>query len=248
MEFPSLPENVGFARNAAAVFASRLDFTLDELDDIRMAVSEAVTNAVVPRLRERAGHCPHHRRSRRRLTGHHRGGPRQGDPRRGVGETARQTPLRPTSTWASGFTSSASAWTGTSRTRVGGGTRIRMVKRPAQAKRQEPAASSSSRSMTGRRRRAPGGRRSREGPSTERGARWRPGPTGSPPGPRLSPPEHPGADRPGPVRRPEARERLIEANLRLVMSVAAPFHWARAAAGGLVSSGLRRPDAGGRQV
>lgn len=47
MEFPSLPENVGFARSAVAMFASRLDFTLDELDDIRMAVSEAVTNAVV---------------------------------------------------------------------------------------------------------------------------------------------------------------------------------------------------------
>lgn len=47
LEFPSLPENVGFARNATAIYASRLDFTLDEIDDIRMCVSEAVSNAVV---------------------------------------------------------------------------------------------------------------------------------------------------------------------------------------------------------
>lgn len=47
MTFPSLPENVGFARAAVAFFASRLDFTLDELDEIKVAVSEAVSNAVI---------------------------------------------------------------------------------------------------------------------------------------------------------------------------------------------------------
>ncbi|BAS27553.1 anti-sigma F factor [Limnochorda pilosa] len=47
MEFPSLPENVGFARASVAFFASQLDFTLDELDEIKVAVSEAVSNAVV---------------------------------------------------------------------------------------------------------------------------------------------------------------------------------------------------------
>lgn len=46
-EFPSLPENIAFARTAAAVYASRLDFTLDEIDDIKTCVSEAVTNVVV---------------------------------------------------------------------------------------------------------------------------------------------------------------------------------------------------------
>lgn len=47
MEFPGKPENVAFARAAAAMFASQLDFTLDELDEIKVAVSEAVSNAVV---------------------------------------------------------------------------------------------------------------------------------------------------------------------------------------------------------
>ena len=47
MEFPAEPDNVAFARTAAAVFASRLDFTLDELDEIKVAVSEAVSNAVL---------------------------------------------------------------------------------------------------------------------------------------------------------------------------------------------------------
>lgn len=47
MEFPGRAENVAFARAAAAMFASQLDFTLDELDEIKVAVSEAVSNAVV---------------------------------------------------------------------------------------------------------------------------------------------------------------------------------------------------------
>lgn len=47
MEFPSLPQNVRFVRSAAAIFASRLDFTLDEIDEIKVATSEAVSNAVV---------------------------------------------------------------------------------------------------------------------------------------------------------------------------------------------------------
>ena len=43
----SLSKNEEFARVAVAVFASRLDPTLGELDDIKTAVSEAVTNAVI---------------------------------------------------------------------------------------------------------------------------------------------------------------------------------------------------------
>lgn len=46
-EFPSRSVNEGFARAAAAAFASQLDPTLEELGDIKTAVSEAVTNAIV---------------------------------------------------------------------------------------------------------------------------------------------------------------------------------------------------------
>lgn len=45
--FPSRSANEGFARAAAAAFAAQLDPTLDELGDVRTAVSEAVTNAIV---------------------------------------------------------------------------------------------------------------------------------------------------------------------------------------------------------
>ena len=47
MEFPSQSSNEGFARAAAAAFASQLDPTMEELGDLRTAVSEAVTNAIV---------------------------------------------------------------------------------------------------------------------------------------------------------------------------------------------------------
>ena len=47
LEFLSRSSNEGFARVAAAGFAAQLDHTLDELGDIKTAVSEAVTNAIV---------------------------------------------------------------------------------------------------------------------------------------------------------------------------------------------------------
>ena len=47
LEFPSRSVNEGYARAAVAAFASQLDPTLAELGDIKTAVSEAVTNAVV---------------------------------------------------------------------------------------------------------------------------------------------------------------------------------------------------------
>lgn len=46
-EFPSRSVNEGFARAAAAAFAAQLDPTMDELGDIKTAVSEAVTNCIV---------------------------------------------------------------------------------------------------------------------------------------------------------------------------------------------------------
>ncbi len=45
--FLSRSANEGFARTTAACFAAQLDPTLDELNDIKTAVSEAVTNCIV---------------------------------------------------------------------------------------------------------------------------------------------------------------------------------------------------------
>ncbi len=47
LEFPSKSVNEGFARSAVACFAAQMDPTLDELGDIKTAVSEAVTNCIV---------------------------------------------------------------------------------------------------------------------------------------------------------------------------------------------------------
>ena len=47
MEFLSRSSNESFARTAVATFAAQLDPTLDELGDIKTAVSEAVTNSIV---------------------------------------------------------------------------------------------------------------------------------------------------------------------------------------------------------
>ena len=47
LEFPSRSSNESFARSAVACFAAQLDPTLEELGDIRTAVSEAVTNCIV---------------------------------------------------------------------------------------------------------------------------------------------------------------------------------------------------------
>lgn len=45
--FPSRSENESFARIAVAAFVSQLDPTLDQLDEIKTVVSEAVTNAII---------------------------------------------------------------------------------------------------------------------------------------------------------------------------------------------------------
>ena len=47
IKFPSCSSNEAFARTAAACFTSQMDPTLNELEDIKTAVSEAVTNAIV---------------------------------------------------------------------------------------------------------------------------------------------------------------------------------------------------------
>ena len=55
LEFPSKSSNEGFARSAVACFAAQLDPTLDELGDIKTAVSEAVTNCIVHAYPDRIG-------------------------------------------------------------------------------------------------------------------------------------------------------------------------------------------------
>ncbi len=55
MTFLSRSTNEGFARTAAACFAAQLDPTLDEINDIKTAVSEAVTNCIVHAYPDRLG-------------------------------------------------------------------------------------------------------------------------------------------------------------------------------------------------
>lgn len=45
--FPALSRNEAFARSVAAAFLVQLDPTVEELSDVRTAVSEAVTNAII---------------------------------------------------------------------------------------------------------------------------------------------------------------------------------------------------------
>lgn len=47
IEFDSLSKNEGFARTVVAAFVSQLNPTLEEIADIKTAVSEAVTNSII---------------------------------------------------------------------------------------------------------------------------------------------------------------------------------------------------------
>ncbi len=55
LELDSLSQNEEFARVVTAVFMSRLNPTLEEIDDVKTAVSEAVTNAVIHGYKGEAG-------------------------------------------------------------------------------------------------------------------------------------------------------------------------------------------------
>lgn len=55
LEIPALSENEAFARQAVCAFAARLDPTIEELSDLRVVVSEAVTNCVVHAYRQTSG-------------------------------------------------------------------------------------------------------------------------------------------------------------------------------------------------
>lgn len=47
LEFPAISQNESFARTAAGAFFAQLDPTMAELADVRTAISEAVTNAII---------------------------------------------------------------------------------------------------------------------------------------------------------------------------------------------------------
>ena len=55
VEFPSRSANEALARSLVACFAAQLDPTMDELGDIKTAVSEAVTNCIVHAYPDRIG-------------------------------------------------------------------------------------------------------------------------------------------------------------------------------------------------
>ena len=55
LEMDSISRNEEFARVVMAVFMSRMNPTLEELDDVKTAVSEAVTNAIIHGYRQEKG-------------------------------------------------------------------------------------------------------------------------------------------------------------------------------------------------
>ncbi|MGN0450904.1 MAG: anti-sigma F factor [Acutalibacteraceae bacterium] len=55
MNIPARSANEGFARACISAFATQLDPTLEEVNDIKTAVSEAVTNCIVHAYKEKIG-------------------------------------------------------------------------------------------------------------------------------------------------------------------------------------------------
>ena len=55
LEFPSKSANEAFARSAVGAFIASLDPTMEELSDIKTAVSEAVTNSIVHAYKNEIG-------------------------------------------------------------------------------------------------------------------------------------------------------------------------------------------------
>lgn len=55
LEFPASSDNERFARTVAAAFILELDPTIDEMSEIKTAVSEAVTNAIIHGYGQRGG-------------------------------------------------------------------------------------------------------------------------------------------------------------------------------------------------
>ena len=61
LSFDAISENEAFARMTAAMFMAQLNPTLDDVEDVKTAVSEAVTNAIIHGYEEKEGmveiHC-----------------------------------------------------------------------------------------------------------------------------------------------------------------------------------------------
>ena len=55
INFPSKSVNEGFARSAISAFCAQLDPTVEQINDIKTAVSEAVTNCIVHGYRNTFG-------------------------------------------------------------------------------------------------------------------------------------------------------------------------------------------------
>ena len=55
MQFPAISINEGMARAGVSAFCAQLNPTIEEIADIKCAVSEAVTNSIVHGYRERSG-------------------------------------------------------------------------------------------------------------------------------------------------------------------------------------------------
>ena len=55
LEFSAIPENEGFARVAVSVFLLPMDPSMEDIEDIKTAVSEAVTNAVIHGYQNKGG-------------------------------------------------------------------------------------------------------------------------------------------------------------------------------------------------
>ena len=53
--FSAIPENEAFARATVAAFCVSLSPTIEELNDVKMAVSEAVTNCIVHAYKDQEG-------------------------------------------------------------------------------------------------------------------------------------------------------------------------------------------------
>lgn len=56
IKFQSRSNNEAFARQAVAAFAAQLDPTIEEINDIKTAVSEAVTNCIVHAYKDTLGY------------------------------------------------------------------------------------------------------------------------------------------------------------------------------------------------
>ncbi len=55
MKFLSIPENVSFSRSTVSAFCLALDPSVEELNDVKTAVSEAVTNSIVHGYKDKFG-------------------------------------------------------------------------------------------------------------------------------------------------------------------------------------------------